>query len=861
MKKTVLGIIAHVDSGKTTLSEAMLFDTGTIRNLGRVDHKNAFLDTNEIERERGITIFSKQAMFKINETEITLLDTPGHVDFSPETERTLEVLDYAVLVISGTDGVQSHTETLWKLLKRYNVPTFVFVNKMDIASKTQEELILELAEKFGGGFVDFTEKGEDTFLENLAMCDEKLMHKFFEDETVSEADIADATARRKVFPCYFGSALKCDGVSEFLNGIDKFTKPAEIKNDFGAKIYKITEEAGSPRLTLMKITGGSLKVKSTVNMKNENGEEISEKINQIRVYSGTKFTAVDEAVQGMVCAVAGLSKTYSGQGLGFEADAKKPSLEPVLSYGVIIKDGTDINRVYTALKQLQQEEPGLHTEYRNGQREITIRLMGEIQLEILKRLVFERFKINIEFGHGKIAYKETISAPVQGMGHYEPLRHYAEVRLLLSPGEKGSGITFDTACSEDVLDKNWQRLIYTHVKEKTHIGVLTGSPITDIKITLLGGRAHLKHTEGGDFRQATYRAIRQGLMNAQSVLLEPWYDFELCIPSETVGRAMTDLQQMDAKMMSPQPIGEMSVIEGSAPVAKMRGYHTDVLSYTGGRGRLSCSLKGYEPCTNAQEIIAARNYNPEADIDNTPDSVFCAHGAGFTVKWDKVGDYMHTDVNLQGEEKEYDEQTAAEESKRRAAEYLDRVATDKELMEIFEKTYGPIKRHVHTAMHTEKSLKKEEKPHKIKPKQQLSGPEYLLVDGYNVIFSWEKLNKLSKQSLDLARSQLADILCNYKGFCKCEVILVFDAYKVKGNRGEVEKYHNISIVYTKEAETADMYIEKVTHELAKTRRVRVVTSDNVEQLIILGGGALRVSAREFEKEVAEIEQSIREFVE
>lgn len=850
MNRVVIGILAHVDSGKTTLSEGMLYSAGEIRKIGRVDHGDAFLDSHEIERDKGITIFSKQAVMRFRDTEFTLLDTPGHVDFSTEMERTLSVLDYAILVISGTDGIQNHTETLWRLLARYNVPTFIFVNKMDL-NADKNAVLDELHTRFSDGCIDFTQNYEnEDFRESLAMCDESIMNTFLADGTVKNQDIRNAVVQRKIFPCYFGSALKMEGVSEFLEGLELYTRQIIYDDKFGAKVFKIAEDEQGTRLTYMKITGGTLKVKTllTGNKKNE----WSEKVNQIRIYSGAKFQAVDEAFPGTVCAVTGLTQTYSGEGIGCEPDSKNAVLEPVLTYRMELTDGIDVHTALTELRHLEDEDPQLHIIWNEQLQEIHVQVMGEVQLEVLKRIIKERFGIDIEFSHGGIAYRETIVAPVEGVGHYEPLRHYAEVHLLMEPTEKGSGMQFAVNCSEDSLDRNWQRLILTHLKEKAHIGVLTGSPITDMKITLIAGRAHQKHTEGGDFRQATYRAVRQGLKMAESVLLEPWYEFHLEIPTENVGRAMTDIQQMGGTFSQPETIGDMTRISGSAPVATMRDYQMDVTGYTHGKGRLNCILSGYEPCHNTEEVIAEIGYDSETDIENPADSVFCSHGAGFVVKWDKVYDHMHIDgIKLDQDDDE------EENVYQRANDYINMVADDNELMQIFERTYGPVRRKV--ASYTVKKSAPEQKKHQ-KSKSVKLGDEYLLVDGYNIIFAWDELKELAKDNLNMARDRLIDILCNYQGFKQCNLILVFDAYKVKGNVGSAEKIHNINVVYTKEAETADMYIEKITHEIGKKHRVRVATSDNLEQIIILGNGATRLSANELLQEVKLAEKTIMDII-
>lgn len=857
MKRLVIGILAHVDSGKTTLSEGLLYRSGEIRKIGRVDHGDAFLDTNEIEREKGITIFSKQAVMRLKDTEITLVDTPGHIDFSTETERTLQILDYAILVISGTDGVQNHTETLWRLLIRYNIPTFIFINKMDISNKSREELIGELQSRLDKSCVDFSDRSSPELAEAVAVSDERAMERFLESETVTDEDIINAVYKRSVFPCFFGAALKLEGVDEFLRGLDRYTKAPKAESRFGAKVFKISEDEQGKRLTHMKITGGTLKVKTPLSGRAKDGESWNEKADQIRIYSGEKFKMTDTAEAGTVCAVTGLTKTYPGEGLGAEPESDMPVLEPVLTYKIDVLDRNDIHYALTQLKKLEEEEPQLHIIWNEQHREIHIQLMGEVQLEVLKRIIKERFNMEVEFGRGSISYRETITMPVEGVGHFEPLRHYSEVHVLLEPLPRGSGLKFAAECSEDVLDKNWQRLILTHMQEKAHIGVMTGSPITDMKITLVAGRAHKKHTEGGDFRQATYRAIRHGLMVAESmgetILLEPWYSFRLEVPTENVGRAMTDIQQMGGSFTQPSPDGEYSILCGSAPVANMRDYHTELTGYTRGRGRLFCIVKGYEPCHNTDEVKEQIGYDSDADIDNPADSVFCAHGAGFIVKWDEVYDYMHVDSG-------YTDTGGGDDdnAQTRVSSYMGAVVNDEELLRIFEKTYGPVKVKNYNALNTVK--KKENKAPKLRSRPVPRGPSYLLVDGYNIIFAWDDLSETAKTNLDAAREQLISRLCNYRGFTDSELILVFDAYKVKGNPGTVEKVHNINVVYTKEAETADMYIERVTHELGKKHRVRVATSDNLEQIIILGNGATRVSANEFLKEVEDTEKEIRDFL-
>ncbi|MBQ7835409.1 MAG: TetM/TetW/TetO/TetS family tetracycline resistance ribosomal protection protein [Ruminiclostridium sp.] len=846
MKKISIGILAHVDAGKTTLSEAMLYTTGTTRKLGRVDHKDAFLDTHTLERSRGITIFSKQAVLQTGDTEITLLDTPGHVDFSAEAERVLQVLDYAVLLISGTDGVQSHTETLWYLLKSYHIPVFIFVNKMDLAQSGKELIMAELQRRLDGGCVDFSGTDGGAISgdcgEAAALTDEKIMQEYLESGEIAPETVVNAVKKRKIFPCFFGSALKMNGINELLQGLSSYTRATEYGSEFGASVFKITEDEQGNRLTHLKVTGGTLKVRSVIN---------GEKVNAIRIYSGTKFRTIDEAPAGTVCAVTGISNAYAGQGLGVAADSPLPLLEPLFSYKIILPPQIDVYTGLAMLRRLEEEDPQLRIVWNEQLREIHLQLMGEIQLEILKSVISQRFGFDVEFGTGSISYRETIAAPVEGIGHYEPLRHYAEVHLLMEPAERGSGLRFVTECREDKLDKNWQRLILTHLAEKKHLGVLTGSPITDMKITLIAGKAHLKHTEGGDFRQATYRAVRQGLMSAESVLLEPWYRFNIRVPLDCTGRVMTDLQRMEAEFSSPEQNMNETIIEGFAPAEAMRGYQAEVTAYTKGKGRMSCIPDGYRPCRNTEQVMSERGYAAENDIDNPADSVFCSHGAGFAVKWHDVPEYAHINTGLSGVAEEQEEQ-----SKRVVNEFKEQKATDKELMAIFERTYGKINRDERSAMRTEK--KREPKPYKGTALP--AGPEYLLVDGYNIIFAWDKLKAMAEDNLDLARSELINILCNYQGFKRCELIVVFDAYKVKGNRGEVEQIGGISVVYTKEAETADMYIEKATRKLGGKHRVRVATSDRLEQLIILGSGAHRVSASEFLKEVEETEKAIRSYL-
>ncbi|CDB21767.1 putative uncharacterized protein [Blautia sp. CAG:52] len=873
-KQITMGILAHVDAGKTTLSEGILYTCKAIRKLGRVDHQDAFLDTNTLERNRGITIFSKQAECTLGEFGMTFLDTPGHVDFSAEMERTLQVLDYAILVISGADGVQGHTETLWRLLSRYQIPVFLFINKMDQPGTDREALLAEVKEKLDANCVEFSaDQTDEEWKEQVAVCDEQVMEAYLEGEEISREQIRQMIRERKLFPCYFGSALKMTGVEEFLDDLKLRIRETSYPETFGAKIYKITRDNQGERLTHMKITGGTLKVKSVLSngRPGETGEGIwQEKVNQIRIYSGEKYTMVSEVKAGTVCAVTGLTATYPGQGLGSEQASDMPVLEPVLSYRIGLPTEVNVHQALLQLRQLEEEEPLLHIVWNETLGEIYAQVMGEVQIEILKSLIKERFGMTVTFDEGNIVYKETILEPVEGVGHFEPLRHYAEVHLLLEPGETGSGLIFAADCSEDVLDRNWQRLILTHLEEREHKGVLIGAPITDMKITLLTGRAHIKHTEGGDFRQATYRAVRQGLRKAKSQLLEPYYEFRLEVPSEQVGRSMTDIQKMLGEFDPPKTEGEMTVLTGSAPVVTMRDYQKEVISYTSGRGRLSCTLKGYYPCHNQEEVVEAVGYDPEADLENPTGSVFCAHGAGFVVNWDQVEEYMHVESGWNapaGQETKPEKPVTAKNWKEENEKYL---ATEKELEEIFERTYGPIRKlgEEPPAGRSVKGWKKSRRDplegygkstSDYKQKKTPDGEkEYLLVDGYNIIFAWEDLKELAAVNIDGAREKLMDILCNYQGFKKSTLILVFDAYKVKGNPGSVETYHNIHVVYTKEAETADQYIEKTVHEIGRKYRVTVATSDQLEQVIILGQGGQRMSARELLEDVIEVSHQIRE---
>lgn len=850
-----IGLLAHVDAGKTTLSESMLYLSGRIRQQGRVDHGNAYLDTYELERARGITIFSKQAELVFGELEVTLLDTPGHVDFSAEMERTLRVLDYAILVINGADGVQGHTEILWKLLKQYRIPVFLFINKMDQNGTDAEKLLEELRVKLSGSCIRFGEaEDSEEFLENVAMAEEQVLETYLEHGTIERGEISRLIRERTVFPCYFGSALKNIGVKEFLAGLECYAKERSYPEEFGAKVYKIARDPQGNRLTYLKVTGGVLKVRDLIRY-----QDVEEKVSQIRIYSGEKYDAVQEVRAGRVCAVTGLTKTYPGEGLGAEPPSEGPVLTPVLNYQLILPEGCDTHGMLLKLRQLEEEDPELHIVWNEELGEIHAQLMGEVQTEILQSMIRERFQTEVTFGPGNIVYKETIKRPAEGVGHFEPLRHYAEVHLLLEPGESGSGLVFAADCSEDVLDRNWQRLILTHLAEKEHRGVLTGSAITDMKITLVAGRAHLKHTEGGDFRQATYRAVRQGLKSTESVLLEPYYEFRMEIPAEFVGRALTDIQRMAGEFQTPDTEGDFAVITGSAPVSEMRDYQLEVTSYTKGRGRLFCTLKGYAPCHNAEEVIEQIGYDSEGDLDNPTGSVFCAHGAGFHVSWDQVPDHMHLEYVWTPEAEK--EKSAIEAKKGQGSVQSGRVSSsfsrsveeDKELEEIFLRTYGKIERKRPIA---ERRVESPEERQKRIRKDQME--EYLLVDGYNVIFAWEDLKELAKVNIEGARNKLMDVLCNYQGFKKCNLILVFDAYKVQGQELGVQKYHNIYVVYTKEAETADQYIEKVVHEIGRKYHVTVATSDNVEQVVTLGQGGKLLSARELRTEVEEVQRQIRE---
>ena len=905
-KRLIAGILAHVDAGKTTLSEALLYTAGSLRKLGRVDHGDAFLDNFSLERERGITIFTKQAKVSWRGLELTLLDTPGHVDFSAEMERTLQVLDYCILVISGSDGIQGHTRTLWRLLEQYKIPVILFVNKMDQPDTDREKLLTELKSRLNANCTAFGPEAEakETFEEELSLCDEGLLEEYLENGSLSEISVSEAIRRRQIFPCYFGSALQNRGVEELLDGIHKYAISPEYPEQFGARVYKISRDASGNRLTHLKVTGGELRVKMSVS--NAAGSEApelvwEEKADQLRIYDGAQYTVVDRVEAGNVCAVTGLDKTFAGQGLGIETDSELPVLAPVLTYRLILPENCDILNTLDKLRQLEEEEPQLHLVWKEAVREIHVQVMGEVQIEILKRVIQERFGVEVEFGNGSIVYRETIAAPVEGIGHFEPLRHYAEVHLLLEPGEPGSGIRFATACSEDQLDRNWQRLVFTHLEERTHLGVLTGAPITDMKITLLTGRAHLKHTEGGDFRQATYRALRQGLMRSESVLLEPVYSFTLEVPTDQLGRAMSDIQRMHGSFDNPVTEGDRSILTGSVPASEFGSYQREMNSYTRGSGRVSCTLKGYEPCHNPEEVIAAVGYDPEADTENPSSSVFCSHGAGFLVSWDQVPEYAHVDSGWRpGQDSEDDSGLAGtyapalspgavgprtSQTGSGRSDYI----TQEEIEDIFRRTYKksvrdyePYRYHNRNGGSTVEGGRSGAMAVQADMAELPSGrsrpvdrsnsyaaastafpsqdkkEEFLLVDGYNIIFAWEELRNLAKINIDSARDKLMDICCNYQGYADCTLILVFDAYKVKGNLGSVTRYHNIHVVYTKEAETADQYIEKTVHRIGRKHRVTVATSDALEQMIIWGEGAYRLSAAGFLEAVKAAEKQLRE---
>ena len=844
-KPLCVGILAHVDAGKTTLSEALLYAAGAIQRLGRVDHRDAYLDTHQLERERGITIFSKQALFQTPDLSVTLLDTPGHVDFSAEMERTLQVLDYAILVISATDGVQAHTETLWRLLRRNQIPTFLFVTKMDLPNPGRPALMADLRRRLDEGCVDFTCRDE-AWAETVALREEAVLEQYLDTGELTPRQVSGLVRLEKLFPCFFGSALRLEGVEDFLQGLTDFTEAPVYPPDFAARVFKIARDPQGNRLTYVKVTGGTLKVRTPLAYLPAQGEAVEEKVTHLRLYSGAKFQAVEEVAAGQVCALLGLSQTYPGQGLGQEPPAPPPLREPVVTYRLLLPPDCPPQVLLPKLRQLEEEDPQLHLVWDQEHQEIHARLMGQVQIEILKDLIAQRFDVAVELDAGRILYKETIASPVEGVGHFEPLRHYAEVHLLLAPLPRGTGLLFDTRCPEDLLDRNWQRLILTHLAERTHRGVLTGSPITDLRITLMSGRAHVKHTEGGDFRQATYRAVRQGLMGAESILLEPWYAFRLELPADQLGRAISDLQAMSGSFDPPQSDGAWATLTGTAPVAAMKDYPLEVAAYTRGRGKFSCSLHGYAPCHNQKQVVAAAGYQPESDLAHTPDSVFCAHGGGFTVKWNQVPQYMHLESCLAPK--------AREEAPARPRLYTRNLDLDeKELEAIFLREFGPQKRREYQFL---------SQPAPTAPKRTIAPPkqQYLIVDGYNMIFSWDELKDLAKENLDAARQRLMDILSNYCGYKGCRLVLVFDGYKVKGGQGSRFDYHHIQVVYTKQDETGDMYIEKLLHDIGKNYAVRVATSDGLIQLSALRAGVLRLSAQELWREVEWVGQQIEEAV-
>jgi ribosomal protection tetracycline resistance protein len=838
MKKLVIGILAHVDAGKTTLSESLLYLSGKIGRLGRVDNKDAYLDTFELERARGITIFSKQAMFEIGETQITLLDTPGHVDFSAEMERTLQVLDYAILVISGADGVQGHTKTLWRLLHMYRIPVFLFVNKMDQNGTDKDKLIKELKKQLDNGCIEFGQVQTEDFYDQLAMSEEIMMETFLEKGHIETSQIKRAVMERKVFPCFFGSALKLEGIEQFMQGIVKYAMIPSHPDEFGAKLFKIARDEQGNRLTYMKLTGGRLKVKDVLT-----NSIWKEKINQIRIYSGQKFEAVNEVEAGSVCAVTGLSQTRPGEGLGIEKASDTPVLEPVLSYQIILPGGCDPRVMLPKLRQIEEEEPELHIVWDEQLQEIQAQIMGEVQIEILQSLIKSRFGVDVAFDAGRIVYKETIANAVEGVGHFEPLRHYAEVHLLMEPAKPGSGLQFGAECSEDSLSKSWQRLILSHLEEKAHKGVLTGSVITDIKITLVSGRAHNKHTVGGDFREATYRAVRQGLMEAESILLEPFYAFQLELPEKMVGRAMTDIEKMHGTCEITQTNGEMAVLVGSAPVVTMKNYQKELIVYTKGHGRLFCSLKGYETCHNGSEVIESIGYDSERDLENPTGSVFCANGAGFLVDWDAVKEYMHVESYLQ---KKVD--SSGETAPNQASYTEERWISLEEIDQIINKTFY-ANQGKKSAWKSRKTARESYYEPATYIREKESKEEYLLVDGYNIIFAWPELKELADDNMDGARMKLLDTLSNYQGIRKCQIIVVFDAYRVQGHFEEVIDYHNIHMVYTREAQTADQYIEKFAYDYQKEYNITVATSDGLQQIIIRGAGCALLSARELKVEI------------
>lgn len=868
-KNICIGLLAHVDAGKTTLSEALLYQAGVLKNLGRVDKGDAYLDTFAMEKERGITIFSKQAVFEWEDMQVTLLDTPGHIDFSAEMERTLQVLDYAVLVISGPDGVQGHTQTLWKLLEKYQIPVFLFVNKMDQPGTEKNYILGELQSLLNSSVIDFSDLQSEEFYEQVSLCDEEMLNQYLEKGDVAVSQIAEKISERKIFPCVFGSALRMEGVKYLLEIMQTFLLEPSYDAVFGAKVFKIMRDDKGARLTYVKVTGGQLKPRMEISDKRG---EWTEKVNQIRVYSGSRFETVAEAVPGMICALTGLTKTYPGEGLGAEFDSRGPILEPVLTYRILFPDGEEPAKVLPKLREIEEEEPALHIVWNEELQEVHAQVMGEVQIEIIKRWIRERYGISVAFDTGNIVYKETICQAVEGVGHYEPLRHYAEVHLWIEPLPTGGGVQITTDCSEDKLDKNWQRLILTHLAEKEHKGVLTGAGLTDVKLTLIAGRAHNKHTEGGDFREATYRAVRQGLMQAESVLLEPYYEYRLIVPETSIGRAMTDIERMAGSFTLQQDLSQtnengaqsMAVLTGESPVSTMRDYMQEVIAYTKGQGQLFCSLSGYRPCHNADEVIAAKRYDADHDVENPSGSIFCAHGAGFFVPWNQVFDYMHIDTSKRANDEESsvaEKDTTGKREQKNKEEWLDVSEIDSilERSSFANRRQGNIS---HKGISAKRVSSVKDKPVGLsKPrKKQMPDINYLLVDGYNIIFAWEELKVLAQNDIAAARGKLMDILCNYQGFHKCELILVFDAYRVQNHKTEVLDYHNIHVVYTKEAETADQYIEKFAHENGKKYRITVATSDGLEQIIIRGAGCRLLSAREFETHVKHSEQSIREIL-
>lgn len=866
-RNLVLGILAHVDAGKTTLSELLLYRSGSIRTLGRVDHGSSFMDTDALERERGITIFSKQAQLSFHGRKLTLIDTPGHVDFSAEMERCLQILDLAILVVSAPDGLQGHTRTLWRLLAQYGIPVFIFVNKMDQPAPEKEQILQQLRQGLSEECLDFSQPGQwdEHFYETIAMTDEDMLELVLSGQRPEDEDIARLIARRKIFPVYFGSALKDQGVEALIEGILRFAPAPSMPDVFGARIFKVTHDAQGNRLVHMKITGGSLRVKGMLSSANWEKEE---KVNQIRVYNGDKYEVVQEADAGCICAVTGLTQAMPGEGIGMENEKISPQLEPVLAYRLLLPDQPDIHTVLSKMRILEEENPELHLVWNEELSQLHIQLMGEVQMEVLKNRIQEQFGWQVEFGEGDVVYRETIREKVEGVGHFEPLRHYAEVHLLMEPLKRGSGLVFESSCREDMLSRNWQRLILTHLREKEHVGVLTGAPITDMKIALVSGRAHIKHTEGGDFRQAVYRAIRHGLMHAETILLEPYYSFRAVVPSEMAGRVLADVERMCGTFRQPLVKDQIAWISGRAPVSTMQNYAKEMASFTHGKGSISLMPAGYDICHNPEEVILKKQYDPSHDLDNPADSVFCGHGAGFVVPWDEVTEHMHLPPVLSGETQD----EAAMERARRSGEEAQRKKQqpmkfgqeEAQLKEIFERTYGVAKERTAPGSRvigaknssdtnpTEKTVRKNKK-------QAQNTEEYLLVDGYNIIFAWDELRELAEVNIDAARGKLMDILCDYQGFKKCRVIVVFDAYKVKGGLGVMQKYHNIEVVYTKEAETADQYIAKAACGMnGGNYRVTVATSDGMVQLIVWGQGCFLMSARELKLEIEHTKQLLRE---